>query len=86
MASKTSEYYSKNPEAKAKKDAYNKAYNAKPEQKKNRAKRNAARKKMIAKGKVSKGQDVDHKNGIKAGNGDKNLRAMSKSKNRGRSN
>ena len=39
-------------------------YNSKPEQKKRRASRNAARAKMIAAGKVRKGdgKDVAHKN------------------------
>lgn len=34
---KTARYYNDNPEAKAKKDAYNKKYNAKPEEKAKRA-------------------------------------------------
>lgn len=60
------------------------AYQGSDKQKKNRAKRNAARAKMMKKGKVSKsdGKDVDHKNGVSAGNGDKNLRVQAKSKNR----
>jgi len=59
-------------------------YQGKDEQKKNRAKRNAARSKMAKKGRVKKGdgKDVDHKKGVKAGNGDKNLRVQAKSKNR----
>ena len=59
-------------------------YNGSPAQKKNRAKRNAARRKMEKAGKVKKGdgKDVDHKNGVKAGNGSKNLRVKSKSSNR----
>ena len=59
-------------------------YQGKPEQKKNRATRNAARSKMEKSGKVKKGdgKDVDHKNGVKKGNGKKNLRVQSKSQNR----
>lgn len=59
-------------------------YHKRPEQKKNRAKRNAARSKMAKAGKVQKGdgKDVDHKRGVKAGNGSKNLRVQSKSTNR----
>lgn len=59
-------------------------YHSTEEQKKNRAKRNAARRKMERAGKVSKGdgKDVDHKSGIKAGNGKGNLRVRSKSANR----
>lgn len=60
------------------------AYQGTPEQIKNRAKRNAARRKLAKAGKVRKGdgKDVDHKNGIGAGNGLKNLRVQSKSANR----
>ena len=60
------------------------AYNSKPEQKKRRAQRNAARRKMVAAGKVRKGdgRDVDHKNKNTANNGKKNLRVRSKSANR----
>ena len=63
---------------------YDTAYAAKPEQKKNRAARNAARAKMVAVGKVRKGdgKDVDHVRGVKAGNGKSNLRVMSASANR----
>lgn len=59
-------------------------YQGTAEQKKNRAKRNAARRKLEKAGKVRKGdgKDVDHKNGVKAGNGSKNLRVKSKSSNR----
>jgi hypothetical protein len=39
----TAEYYKKNPEARAKKNAYQKKYNAKPENIKSRAKDNKAR-------------------------------------------
>ena len=37
---KSAEYYDKNPESKAKKDAYNKEFNKKPEQKRKRAELN----------------------------------------------
>jgi len=59
-------------------------YQGTAEQIKNRAKRNAARRKMEKAGKVKKGdgKDVDHKNGVKVGNGSKNLRVKSKSSNR----
>lgn len=60
-------------------------YQGKPSQIKRRAKRNAARRKLMKKGRVRKGdgKDVDHVRGIGAGNGSKNLRVRSKSKNRG---
>jgi hypothetical protein len=56
------------------------------EQKDNRGKRAEARNKMIEKhGEASlKGKDVDHKRGIKAGNGESNLRILSPKKNRSR--
>jgi 5-methylcytosine-specific restriction endonuclease McrA len=61
-------------------------YHSKPEQKENRAKRNAARAKMEETGRVRKGdgKDVDHKRPLKrgGGNGDSNLRVVSKSTNR----
>lgn len=70
------------------KAAYDKAYNARPEQKKNRAQRNAARREMEDAGRVKKGdgKDVDHKKPIKSGgtNAKSNLRVQSASKNRGR--
>lgn len=76
----------KKPAAKKKRN-YRKEYDnyqGTATQKKNRAKRNAARSKMAKEGKVSKGdgKDVDHKKGIGAGNGKKNLRVQSKSTNR----
>lgn len=60
------------------------AYQGSEEQKKNRAKRNAARAKLMKEGRVSKhdGNDVDHKNGVHAGNGNGNLRVQTKSENR----
>ena len=61
-----------------------KKYHKKPKQKKRRAQRNSARRKMTKAGKVRKGdgKDVDHKNRNTADNRSKNLRAVSKSKNR----
>lgn len=66
---------------------YKKEYTERsPEQKANRAVRKKARAKMEAKhGKAAlKGKDVDHKKGIKAGNGFSNLRVQSVRKNRSR--
>lgn len=64
--------------------AAQKKYNAKPEQKKRRAQRNAARAKMIKAGKASKGdgKDVAHKNGNPNDNSSKNLKMQSKTANR----
>jgi hypothetical protein len=61
-----------------------KSYHAKPKQKKRRAQRNSARSKMVKAGKAKKGdgKDVDHKNRNTADNRKKNLRVVSKSKNR----
>ena len=69
---------------KARDYSYDKKYNARPEQLKNRTARNAARAIMEKAGKVSKhdGRDVDHKRGVSAGNGKANLRVLSASKNR----
>lgn len=61
-------------------------YNAKPQQKKNRAERNKARRQMIAAGKVHKGdgKDVDHKKPLAKGgsNSPSNWRVRSESSNR----
>ena len=59
-------------------------YNSSPEQKKRRAERNASRRKMEAVGKVRKGdgKDVDHVSHNTADQSSKNLKAISKSKNR----
>jgi hypothetical protein len=59
-------------------------YNAKPEQKKRRANRNAARRKMMAAGKVRKGdgKDVAHKNNNTYNNSSSNLAVQSKAQNR----
>jgi|TARA_R100000479_G_scaffold46262_1_gene21364 hypothetical protein len=61
-------------------------YHSKPEQKKRRAGRNAARRimEMVGKAKKGDGKDVDHKNGNPTDNRKKNLRVISKSKNRSR--
>ena len=68
------------------KQKYDKKYNAKPEQKKNRAMRNKARADAIKKGIVKKGdgKDIDHKKPVRSGgkNGKGNLRVRSKSANR----
>jgi len=69
-----------------KKAAYDKAYNARPEQVKKRAQRNAARAEYEKKhGDLPANVDVDHKRMIKdgGGNSDSNLRASSQTKNRG---
>lgn len=52
--------------------------------KKDRAARNAARADLMASGRVSKGdgKDVDHSDGNPRNNSSKNLKVMSKSKNR----
>lgn len=65
---------------------YDTAYQASPKQKKARAKRNAARRKMMKAGRVKRGdgRDVDHRDSNPNNNSAKNLRVMSKSKNRGR--
>ena len=77
---KTQSYYDKNPAAKKKKGAYDKKYNAKPEEKKRRAGRNAANRKVNP----PKGKDVHHKDGNPRNNSKSNLRVESKKTNRGR--
>ncbi len=59
-------------------------YNSKPVQKKRRAQRNAARSKMMAAGKVRKGdgKDVAHKDNNTKNNSHSNLSVQSKAKNR----
>lgn len=57
-------------------------YDGKPAVKKKRAARNRARYKLEKEGKVSKGQDVDHKDGNPNNNKRSNLRAVPASKNR----
>jgi len=69
------------------KAAYDKAYNARPDQLKKRAARNAARRELIKEGLVQKGdgKDVDHKKPLDAGgtNDRSNLRVTSQKQNRG---
>ena len=69
------------------KAAYDKAYNARPDQKLKRAQRNAARAEMTKAGKVSKGdgKDVDHKTPLKNGgsNSKSNLAVKTQTTNRG---
>jgi hypothetical protein len=70
-----------------KKAAYDKAYNARPDQVKKRTERNQARAALMKEGKVSKGdgKDVDHKKMLDAGgtNAKSNLRVVSQTENRG---
>lgn len=69
------------------KAAYDKSYNARPDQVKKRAERNAARRKLEKEGVVHKGdgKDVDHKKPLDSGgsNDRSNLEAVSEKKNRG---
>ena len=69
------------------KAAYDKAYNARPEQVQKRMERNRARAALMKEGLVRKGdgKDVDHKVPLDRGgtNARSNLRVVSKSKNRG---
>lgn len=60
------------------------SYHAKPAQKKNRASRNQARSILMKAGRVRKGdgKDVDHKNGNPRDNSAKNIRVISRSRNR----
>ena len=62
-------------------------YQGTPEQIHKRAQRNAARRKLLKKlgERALRGKDVDHKHPIRSGggNGAKNLRAISRSRNRG---
>lgn len=70
-----------------KKAAYDKAYNARPEQVQNRMERNRARAELMKEGVVKKGdgKDVDHKRMLDGGgtNARSNLRAVDKETNRG---
>jgi 5-methylcytosine-specific restriction endonuclease McrA len=69
------------------KAAYDKAYNAKPDQVNKREMRNAARAALMRDGKVTKGdgKDVDHKKPLKNGgsNTQSNLTVKSQTENRG---
>jgi hypothetical protein len=61
MASKTSEYYKKNPEARKKRNAYQKEYNARPEERKRRSELNKEGRKRGVYGKREQmGVDVSH--------------------------
>jgi hypothetical protein len=70
-----------------KKAAYDKAYNARPEQVKKREMRNQARAELAKAGKVKKGdgKDVDHKQMLdgKGTNAKSNLRVVDQTTNRG---
>lgn len=70
-----------------KKAAYDKAYNARPDQVKKREARNQARAQLMRDGKVKKGdgKDVDHKQMLDGGgdNSKSNLRVVSQTENRG---
>ena len=70
-----------------KKAAYDKAYNARPEEVTKRVKRNQARAELMKDGKVAKGdgKDVDHKTPLKRGGGNakSNLAVKSETANRG---
>jgi len=65
------------------KDEYAK-FQSSTEEKKNRAKRNKNRRKALRDGRVKKGdgKDIDHVDGNPQNNSSKNLRVVSKSKNR----
>lgn len=64
--------------------AYDRAYQARPEQVAKRVARNKARRMMIRKhGKAAlKGKDIDHKDGNATNNSKSNLKIMDRSKNR----
>lgn len=67
MKGKTARYYDANPEAKAKKDAYNKEFNKKPEQRAKRAELSKINREhqKSGKGRVGDGKDASHtKNGV----------------------
>ena len=74
------------PKASKSKQKYDKEYNSRPEQKKNRAKRNKARAEAIKDGRVHKGdgKDIDHKKKLANGgsNAKSNIRVRSASTNR----
>jgi hypothetical protein len=62
MASKSSEYYKKNPEARKKKNSYNKKYHATPERRKYRSELNKENRRRGTYGNGD-GKDVSHKKG-----------------------
>lgn len=63
MVSKSTAYYRSNPEAKAKKDAYNTKYHATPERKKYRADLDRERRARRNAGQSLAGKDVSHTKG-----------------------
>lgn len=75
------------PKSTPKKLKYQRAYNARPAEKKKRAKNNAARRQALREGRVKKGdgKDVAHVKSLKAGgsNARSNLKVQSRSTNRG---
>ena len=75
--SRSAKYYAANPEARAKKDAYNTGYHATPERKQYRAKLNAANHANPA----PKGQDKSH---TKSGRLVNESRSSNRARNRGR--
>lgn len=63
---RSTEFYRKNAKARAKKNAYQKEYNATPEEKKRRAENNRNRRKFKAAGKDLEGKDIAHtKDGLR---------------------
>ena len=78
---KSSKNYKKNPASRKKKAAYDKEYASSEERKNYRVKLNLFNRK---KGKKGDGKDVDHKDRNTRNNSTKNLRVMSKSRNRSR--
>jgi hypothetical protein len=64
--------------------AYDREYQARPEQVKKRVSRNKARRMMISKHGKSKlsGKDIDHSDGNATNNTNSNLKIMDRSKNR----
>ena len=75
------------PKSSPAKLAYQKEYNARPENVAKRVKNNAARREAIASGRASvgDGKDVDHKRMLDQGGGNSkgNLRVVSRTENRG---
>ena len=75
------------PKSSPKKLAYQKAYNARPEEVAKRVKNNAARREMIKEGRahVGDGKDVAHKKSLENGGGNakSNLEVQSRTTNRG---
>ncbi len=60
MASRSAEYYKKNPEARKKKAEYDKKYHSTPERKKYRADLQRERRKRKRNGENLKGKDISH--------------------------